>query len=98
MVAHPADPINRYSRDVRHLAMRVNIRLSSIRRRPLPGLSAVARRPPSLFERRRGEGGRDHLIVAHYEVVGRVFFKSDPSRKGRSIGCLRSRDRMRAKD
>jgi hypothetical protein len=27
------------------------------------------------------------LIVAHYEVVGRVFFKSDPSRKrkGRSI-------------
>jgi hypothetical protein len=29
---------------------------------------------------------------------GSRFFKSDPSRTGRSIGCLRSRGRMRAKD
>jgi hypothetical protein len=26
-------------------------------------------------KRRRGKGGRDHSIVAHYEVVGRVFFQ-----------------------
>jgi len=38
------------------------------------------------------------LKVAHYEVVGRFFFKSDASREGRSIGCLRSRGRLRAKD
>ena len=40
------------------------------------------------------------MKVAQYEVLGRFFFKSDPSRKrkGRSIGCLRWRGRMRAKD
>jgi hypothetical protein len=33
-------------------------------------------------KRRRGEGGRDHLIVAHHEVVGRVFFQK-ATRPGR---------------
>jgi hypothetical protein len=28
-----------------------------------------------------------HLKVAHYEVVGRVFFKSNPSRTGRSTNA-----------
>jgi hypothetical protein len=37
----------------------VNRGLKSIFRRLVPGLSAVARRPLSLFDGRRGKGGRD---------------------------------------
>jgi hypothetical protein len=45
--------VERKPDSVRQLPMRVNIRLSSIRRGPRPGLSPVARRPPWLFELRR---------------------------------------------
>jgi hypothetical protein len=36
-----------------------------------------------------GEVGRDHLIIAHYEVVGRVFFKKRPVPEAEgTIDCL----------
>jgi hypothetical protein len=60
---------------VRQLQMRVNIRLSSIRKGPRPGLSAVAQRPPFRFELQQGRRRKGHLKVAHYEVVGRIFQK-----------------------
>jgi hypothetical protein len=49
--------------------MCVNIRGSICAERGRPGLSAVARIPPSLFELRR-EGGRDPMKIAQYEVLG----------------------------
>jgi hypothetical protein len=89
--------------------MCVNLRLSSIRTGPRPVLSDVAptfdetlwtigrsRKPGGSIVLRAMAGRRrkGHFKVAHYEVVGCVFSKSDPSRKGRSIGCLRSRGHM----
>jgi hypothetical protein len=45
---------------------------------------------PSCFELRPGEGAGDHLIVAHYEVVGWVFSKATrPARDDRLAACTR---------
>jgi hypothetical protein len=61
--------------------MRVNLGLGLYGEDFCPGLSAVAGRPPSLFERRRGEGGRDSVKVAQYEVLG-----NDAKRDARPAG------------
>jgi hypothetical protein len=47
-----------------------NLRSLGLYTEDLSCLSAIARRPPSLFELRRGEGGRDSVKVAQYEVLG----------------------------
>jgi hypothetical protein len=96
----------------RQLPIRVNIRLSSIRRRPRPGLSDVAQpsmklcgqlgevgspEDPFVLRATAGRRRKGPFDSSPLRSGGSRSFKSDPSRQGRSIGCLRSRGRIRSR-
>jgi hypothetical protein len=58
------------------------------------------RRSPKAAPQRSGGGAKEGgpFDSSPLRSGGLRFFESDPSRKGRSIGYLRSRGRRRAKD